>query len=115
MERRKSLALITIRRKMMTDESQTVANLRTPLRVADLSPGQHSLVELMHVHKFGRIENMRVRAGQPILDHDVRVVQVARLGGENPTNEVASEEYELKRPGPIRWAGASKERHCVEA
>jgi hypothetical protein len=54
-------------------------------------------VELMRVHQFGRVENMRVLAGQPILDHDVRVVQVARLGGENATSEVASEEYELKR------------------
>jgi hypothetical protein len=63
-----------------------------------LSPEQRSLVDLMHVHQFGRIENMRVLAGQPILDHDVRVVSVARLGGENATNQVASEEYELKRP-----------------
>ena len=52
----------------------------------------------MHEHQFGRAENMRVLAGQPIFDHDVRVVQVARLGGENPTNEVASKEYELKQP-----------------
>jgi hypothetical protein len=41
---------------------------------------------------------MRVLVGQPILDHDVRIVSVARLGGENTTNQVASEEYELKRP-----------------
>jgi hypothetical protein len=55
-------------------------------------------VELMHEHQFGRVENMRVLAGEPILDHDVRVVHVVRLGGENATNEAASEEYELKRP-----------------
>jgi hypothetical protein len=55
-----------------------------------------SLVELMHTHQFGRIENMRVLDGQPILDDHVRVVQVARLGGENSTKEVASA-YELKR------------------
>ena len=63
-----------------------------------MGPGQRSLVELMDEHQFGRVENIRVLAGQPILDHDVRVVKVARLGGENTTNQVASEEYELKRP-----------------
>jgi hypothetical protein len=52
----------------------------------------------MHEHQFGRIENMRVLAGQPILDRDVRIVEVVRLGSQNTTNEVASEEYELKRP-----------------
>jgi hypothetical protein len=55
-------------------------------------------VELIHEHQVDRVENMRFLAGQPILDHDVRVVHLARLGGENATNEVASEEYELKRP-----------------
>lgn len=50
----------------------------------------------MHKHQFGRVENMRVLDGQPILDDNVRVVQVARLGGENSTKEFASE-YELKR------------------
>jgi len=67
-------------------------------RSGDLSAQQRSLLEMMRMHQFGRVENMRVRAGQPILDHDVRVVSVARLGGENTTNQVASEEYELKRP-----------------
>src|SRR5260370_36314608 len=78
---------------MTMDQSQTA---RAPLRTQDLSPGQRSLVELMHEHQFGRVENMRVLGGQPILDDDVRVVQVARLGGEHSTKEVASE-YELKR------------------
>ena len=78
--------------------SQTAPTHRGPLRTQDLSPEQRSLVELMHEHQFGRVENMRFLAGRPILDHDVRVVQVARLGGENATNEVTSEEHELKRP-----------------
>jgi hypothetical protein len=66
-------------------------------RSEDLSAQQRSLVEMMRVHQFGRIENMRVLAGQPILDEDVRVVQVARLGGENSISEVACE-FELKQP-----------------
>ena len=40
---------------------------------------------------------MPVRAGEPILT-SVRAVRVALLGGQNPTNEVASKEYDLKRP-----------------
>jgi hypothetical protein len=67
-------------------------------RSGDLSTQQRSLLEMMRMHQFGRVENMRVLAGQPILDHNVRLVRVARLGSENATNEVASEEYELKRP-----------------
>jgi hypothetical protein len=41
---------------------------------------------------------MSIRAGQPVLDRNVRVVRVARLGGENGTSEVASRDNELKRP-----------------
>ena len=67
-------------------------------RSGDLSAQQRSLLDMMRMHQFGRVENMRVLSGQPILDHDVRVVQVARLGSENATNEVASEEFELKLP-----------------
>lgn len=52
----------------------------------------------MHVHQFGRIENMPVRAGVPVFDSDMRVVRVARLGSESDgTRAVASKESELKK------------------
>src|SRR3984893_13825816 len=87
-----------IRRKVMIDQLQTFSGLQAPLRAQDLSPGQRSLVELMHLHQFGRIENMPVRGGQPILDRDVKVVRVARLGGESdPLKLTNAEEFELKR------------------
>ena len=57
---------------MMTDQSQTVSRLLEPRRADGLSPGQRSLVELMQVHQFGWIENMSVRAGQPILNGAVK-------------------------------------------
>jgi hypothetical protein len=54
-------------------------------------------VELMHEHQFGRIENMSVRDGQPILDSSVNVVRIARLGGEsNRTTVTLTYEFELK-------------------
>ena len=66
--------------------------------VQDLSPAQRSLVELMHEHQFGRIENMSIRAGQPVLDQDLKVVRVAYLGGESGgTKPPAGDEFELKR------------------
>jgi hypothetical protein len=81
--------------QMMTDQSPTASS---PLIAQALSPAQRSLVELMHVQQFGRIENMPVRAGEPILSSDVKVVRVARLGGESQGTKVTGAgEFELKR------------------
>lgn len=82
---------------MIKNRSQTVASPRVPLMAQDLSPGQRSLVDLMRVHQFGRIENMPVRDGQPILDSAVNVIRVARLGDKsNRTKLGNSQEFELK-------------------
>ena len=80
----------------MTDKSRHP--LRPPLRTRDLSAQHRSLVDLMPAHQFGRIENMSVWAGQPILDQDVKVVRVARLCSESGgTNMPGGDEFELKR------------------
>jgi hypothetical protein len=72
--------------------------LRPPLRTQDLSPQQRSLVDLMREHQFGRIENISVRAGQPVLDCDMRVVRFVRLGGDRCVAKVPKgNEFELKR------------------
>ncbi len=63
------------RMPFVKNQSQTVPSLRVPLMAQDLSPGQRSLVELMQKHQFGRIENMPVRAGEPILYSEVNVVR----------------------------------------
>jgi len=81
----------------MTDQSQTVSRFPEPRRADGLSPGQRSLVDLMHVHQFGRIENMRVRAGEPILNSDLKVVRVARLGGGSDPATDTTDAFELKK------------------
>jgi hypothetical protein len=78
--------------------AQTRPPLRPPLRTRDLSAQQRSLVDLMREHQFGRIVNMPVRAGQPIVDPDVNVVRVARLGAKTRVTKVPrSDEFELKQ------------------
>lgn len=84
--------------QIMTDQSQTATSFRAPRRTQDLSPGQRSLVELMRAHQFGRVENMSIHAGQPVIDQDLKVVRVACLGGENGgTKFPRTDEFELKR------------------
>jgi hypothetical protein len=69
------------------------------VRIQDLNLRQHSLVELMRKNQFGRVENMPIRDGQPILDSTVNVVRVARLGGDSlATKSIAGDDFELKRP-----------------
>jgi hypothetical protein len=52
----------------------------------------------MSEHQFGRVENMSVRAGQPILDRDVKVVRVAHLSGKSGgTKATYTDDFELKR------------------
>jgi hypothetical protein len=71
--------------------------LQPPLSTRFLSAQQRSLVEIMREHQFGRIENMPVRAGQPILDRHVKVVRVARFGDESDGTKVArATEFELQ-------------------
>ena len=80
----------------MTDKSRTP--LRPPLRTRDLTGHQRSLVDLMREHQFGRIENLTIRVGQPILDCDLRVVRVARLGSNSGgTKARRTDDFELKQ------------------
>jgi hypothetical protein len=66
-------------------------------RSGELSAQQRSLLEIMREHQFGRVENMPVRAGQPVLDRDLKVVRVASLGGESGGMKLpACNEFELK-------------------
>ena len=63
----------------------------------DLTPAQRGLVQLMRQHQFGRIENLRVEAGQPILCPDTKIVRVARINGSGDIPEVSIQgELELK-------------------
>jgi hypothetical protein len=67
-------------------------------RSGELSAQQRSLLEIMRALQFGRVENMSIRAGQPVLDQDLKVVRVASLGGTSGgTEPPGSDEFELKQ------------------
>jgi hypothetical protein len=52
----------------------------------------------MRTHRFGRIDIMSIRGGQPVLDHDLKIVRVACLGGESRSMKLpCGDEFELKR------------------
>src|SRR5689334_14702821 len=84
--------------KSMTDESRTHSRRGTPPTTRGLSAQQRSVMQIMREHQFGRIENMSIRSGQPIIDRDVNVVRVAHLGGERGgTRFPSGDEFELKQ------------------
>ncbi len=67
-------------------------------RTQDMTSAQRRLLEVMSAHQFGRIENLTVRAGEPLFDQNVTIVRSARLGGgDGGTGVTRSDEYELKR------------------
>ena len=82
----------------MTKDSAPPSALRAPLSTRGLSPQQRSLVDFMRKHRYGRIENVPVREGQPIIGQDVTVVRIAHLGGKaREETALGGEEFELKR------------------
>lgn len=85
--------------------------------MASLSAAQRWLVEVMRENQFGRVENLRVESGTPILDSNVRVVRVSRLGGE-----LAEVKMPVSDGGPLhpeaaeyrsRWAWRRSRRRRV--
>lgn len=64
---------------------------------ASLSPLQRRLVEVMQGVNFGRIENLVVEGGEPVLDPPPRVVREVKFGGENgPRPELHARDFALK-------------------
>ena len=68
---------------------------RASLIVRSLTAEQQVLVETMRQHQFGRIENLRIRDGQPVVA-DLRVVRISRLGAAALKAPPAGD-FELKR------------------
>lgn len=55
------------------------------------------LVKLMQRINFGRIENLAIAGGQPVLAPPPRIVREIKLGGENgPRPEAAIDDFALK-------------------
>lgn len=65
-------------------------------RMSDLNPSREQLVRLMQRIGFGRVENLLVRSGDPVLEGH-RVKTEIRLPGQNgPRPEVDLEDFVLR-------------------
>lgn len=65
----------------------------------DLTAAQRSLFHIMRDYQFGRIENMHVAAGQPVLDHGVRLVRITRLDRDvSRPDALDGDDFQLKQP-----------------
>jgi hypothetical protein len=79
-----------------TPASPTARHYRT---TRDLTAAENSLLQIMRQHQFGRVENVPVRAGQPILNSEVKIVYVEYLGGAHSGTKVpTSDDFELRQP-----------------
>ena len=66
---------------------------------ACLSAQKRRLLELMQEVNFGRIEQLAVCGGEPVLDPPPRVVREIKFGSENgPRREVRARDFALKAP-----------------
>ena len=67
------------------------------IRKSSLSEPHQRLVELIQRINFGRIENLIVRSGRPVIDPPPRIVREVKFGGENGARKEASiGDYALK-------------------
>ena len=66
--------------------------------MGELTAAQRSLLDAIQKHGFGRIENMTVEAGQPLLDRGVRIVRIARLDRDAQVNAPDRDDFNLKQP-----------------
>jgi hypothetical protein len=65
---------------------------------AALSPNRRRLVEAMQVLNFGRIEQLQIRAGEPVFTPAPRLIQDIKIGSADggPRPELAREDFPLK-------------------
>lgn len=67
------------------------------MKMSELAPVRRHLVELMQRINFGRVENLRVRHGEPVFDPPPRVIREFKFGGQNgPRPEAAKSDFALK-------------------
>lgn len=87
----------------MARQSQREAELpggrqhRRPVLKSSLSPEQQQLVELMQGVRYGRIEGLHVRNGNPVLTPRPRIVRVVRFGKQNDAHAgLACDDFALR-------------------
>ena len=65
---------------------------------SSLSSNRRRLLKLMQCINFGRIENLQVRGGDPVLDPLPRVIRRKKNGGINqPHAQAGASDFALKR------------------
>ena len=65
---------------------------------ASLSPARRRLLEICQKINFGRIENLSIRDGEPVLDPLPLIVREVKFGGENgPRPELGADDFCLKK------------------
>lgn len=63
----------------------------------DLSAPRAELLRRMQRINFGRIDNLRIDNGDPVLDPPPRVIREIKIGGENgPRPEAGARDFVLK-------------------
>lgn len=64
---------------------------------SDLTPARRRLVEVMQRLNFGRLENVVVAEGDPVIDDSVAIVREVKFSGDNgPRPELARPDFALK-------------------
>lgn len=72
--------------------------MAVPRRIGDLSPQRQHLVRLMQRTGYGRIENLAIRNGQPVLSLEVRLVREIKFGGDSGVHpDTAAADFTLKQ------------------
>ena len=67
------------------------------IALASLPPERRRLLKRMQQINFGRIENLVIRNGQPVLSPLPRIIREVKFGGENgPRPEASIEDFALK-------------------
>lgn len=67
-------------------------------RKSTSTPNQRRLIELMQRVNFGRIANIPIRNGDPVLDPLPRIIREVKFGGDNkPRPESELSDFTLKK------------------
>jgi hypothetical protein len=73
------------------------AGHQLPCSKQQLTPSRKRLLELMQQIRFGRIEGLAVRAGEPVLEPALIVVREVKFAAENgPRPEASLQDFVLK-------------------
>jgi hypothetical protein len=71
--------------------------LSQPTNKSSLTPASAKLIELLQTLNFGRIEALKIQAGQPVFDPPPRVIQKLKIGADNaPRPEAGHADFRLK-------------------